>query len=294
MALQWDDVRLFLALMQARSLTRAAKELGIDISTMSRRLTAFEEALGATLFVRSREGVRPTAAAEELVPDAETMAEAAGRLARVSEGLEVAPEGVVRLTAPPTVVETMVMPLVPRLVKTWPKLSLEVVSSQAVLDLSRREADLAIRTMKPTSGELIVVKLLEVPYGLFAARALAKRLGKLGTLAEVPVVSWTLDASVIPAARWMNEHAARAQFVVRTNSLGGQLEAVRHGVGVGLLPARVASSVAGLVPLDLRSAPPFPADVLWLVGHQALRRVPRVQAVWEFLREAAETDARES
>lgn len=283
--LQWDDVRLFLSLMREGSLTHAAKQCGLDVSTMSRRLTVMEERLGSTLFLRSREGVRPTAAAEELVADAEVIDEAISRLQRRSAGFEVAPEGLVRLTAPPLVVETLIIPLIPRILATWPKLRLEVLSSQAVLDLSRREADLAVRTVKPESGDLVVVKLLEAPYAFYAARR-ARRLANARSLSGLPVVTWSTDASMIPAARWVNEHAKTANVVLRTNSLAAQLEAVRLGVGVGLLPASVAAHVEELVPVTLRGAPPLPSDVLWLVGHQALRRVPRVRAVWEFLQKA--------
>ena len=292
--LQWDDVRLFLSLMKEGSLTHAAKQCGLDVSTMSRRLTVMEERLGTTLFLRSREGVRPTAAAEELVADAEVIDEAISRLQRRSAGFEVAPEGLVRLTAPPLVVETLVVPLLPRLLETWPKLRLEVLSSQAVLDLTRREADLAIRTVKPSSGELVVVKLLEAPYAFFSAHHHARRYAKTTSLDGLPIVTWNHEGSMIPAARWVNEHAKGANVVLRSNSLAAQIEAVRYGVGVGLLPQSIARAIAGLAQLSLRGLPPFPADVLWLVGHQALKRVPRVQAVWDFFRSAVEATPAET
>lgn len=285
MSLQWDDVRMFVALMQAGSLTRAAKLVAVDVSTLSRRLSALESALGATLFVRSREGLRPTAAAEELLPDAEMMAETASRLSRVSEGLEVAPEGVVRLTAPPTVAETVVVPLLPPLLGRYPKLKLEVVAALNVLDLTRREADLAIRTVRPTSGELVVTKLLEAPYGLFGTTELVRRTQRSAGFDGVPVVTWTTEGASIPAAKWVNENASAANVVLRTNSMAAQLEAVRLGIGVGLLPKTVAGALPDVVPFPLKNAAPFPTDVLWLVGHQALRRVPRVQAVWDFFRD---------
>lgn len=283
MALAWDDVRLFLALTRSGTLTKAAKAAGVDVSTMSRRLVALEQAVGATLFIRSREGVRPTEAAETLLADAELVAESMGRIERVTAGFETSPEGVVRLAVLPSLTESLVIPLLPKLRARFPKIVLEVSSSQLLMDLSRREADVAIRTVRPRSGELVSVKLFDAPYAFFAARRVARALARTQPL---PLIDWTADLAMSPAARWLAQHAPDAQRVLRSNVLSGHLTAAQHGLGLVLVPVQLGERTPGLVRVDL---PRFrgldtPREELWLVGHQALRHVPRVQAVWEFLR----------
>jgi DNA-binding transcriptional LysR family regulator len=284
MALAWDDVRLFLALMREGTLTRAAKVSGVDISTVSRRLAALEASVGATLFIRSREGVRPTAAAESMAPDAELAFEAMGRIERVTAGFETAPEGVVRLTVLPSLAESLILPLLPKLAARYPRLRLELSSSPFLMDLSRREADVAIRNVRPRSGDLVFVKLFDAPYAFYASRALARRLGRLKTL---PLVGWTPDLSGSPASRWLSQHAADADVILRTNTLESQLVAAQLGVGLALVPVQLGERTRGLVRFELARFRGIetPREELWLVGHQALRHVPRVRAVWEFLRE---------
>lgn len=284
--LEWNDVQLFFTLVREGSLTAAARALGCDTSTVSRRLGALEATLGAALFVRSREGVRPTLAAEELLPEAQAIDEAVTRLTRLAQGLDVAPEGVVRLTVPPSVAETFVVPRLPGLYAKYPKLRLEVQATATVADLTRREADLAIRTVRPTSGDLTCVRLLAAPYAVFGTRAVARRLGRLKHLDGVAFVTWTHDFAMVPSARWLARAAPKADVVLRVSSLGGQLAGAAAGLGLAVLPRQVA---VGLVEVELAPAlrATLPADELWLVGHQALRHVPRVAVTWEHLRAVA-------
>lgn len=290
--IQWDDVRLFLALMRTGSLTAAAVALGVDTSTVSRRLNALEASVGTSLFVRTREGARPTIAAEELLPDAHAAEEAIAQMARVAAGLETAAEGTVRLTVPPTLTEAFIIPLLPELGRRHPKLSLEVISSTTLVDLTRREADIAIRTVRPTSGDLVFVKLFDVAYGLYASTPRAKHLGKLKKLTGVPMVGWPKEMAQVPVARWLNRFAADANFVLRVNAMDPQVVAARAGIGIAVLPRALAQADSHLAPVRcgpaLKAAvSELPSEEMWLVGHQAFRRVPRVQAVWEMLRSAA-------
>lgn len=296
MRLEWDDVRLFLALVQTGSLTGAGKAMGLDTSTVSRRLAGMEESIGAALFVRSREGVRPTVAAEELLPDAQDAEQALARMTRIAEGLDVAPEGVVRLTVPPTIAETFVVPALPRLLAKYPKLRLEVLATTSIADLTRREADLAVRTSRPTSGDLVFVKLFSAPYALFASKSLVAKLGRLSTFTGVPFVTWTPDFAQLPSAQWVSRRVSSSDVVLKIGSMAGQLAAAAVGLGVALLPRPIgrASLVELAITPALREAVlALPSDDLWLVGHQALRRVPRVEAVWQFLLETATKNIKE-
>lgn len=285
--LPWDDVRLFLALLRARTLGEAAAALEIDASTVSRRLAALEKALSATLFDRGREGITPTEAAEGLAPLAEQLEDGMARFAREVEGLERTVAGRVRIACPPDVAEVVVAPLVPRLLARHPALRLEIQPGEAVLDLARREADLALRTVRPVRGDLVVTRLATIRWILVAAPRLARTLGPLRAWTDAPWLGWGERFSSIAPARWLATHARAAEPAVRSDSLALQLALARQGAGVALAPEPSAAH-HGLAPVKLGpalrdAAAAWPSNELFLVTHRALRQVPRVRVIWEAL-----------
>jgi DNA-binding transcriptional LysR family regulator len=285
--LPWDDVRLFLALCRSRTVGEAAAALGVDASTVSRRLAALEATLSATLFDRGRDGIARTQAAEDLMPVAEEIEGAMARFATEAEGLERLVSGSVRIACPPDVAEVFVAPLVPELRANHPSLRIEIAPGETVLDLTRREADLALRTVRPARGDLVVTRLLTVRWVLVAAPEVARSAGTLRSWSDAPWVTWGERLSSTPPARWFATHARDAEPVVRTDSLMLQLALVRKGVGVALVPEPSVEHY-GLVPVKtspaLRDASSeWPSDELFLVTHRALRQVPRVRAVWDLL-----------
>jgi DNA-binding transcriptional LysR family regulator len=285
--LSWDDVRLFLGLCRSRSVRDAAERLGVDPSTVSRRLAALEQTLETTLFDRGREGIAPTEAAEGLMPVAEELEAVMTRFTSAAEGLERTASGLVRITCPPDVAEVVVAPLLRELIERHPALRVELVPSETLLDLTRREADIALRTVRPERGDLIVTKVAEVRWVVAAAPALAKRLGPLRSWSDAPWVGWGERLSTSPAARWLTKHLPDGDPVVRTDSLMLQVALVTSGLGVALIPEPSARHY-GLVPVRLGprlrgGAAEWPSAELFLVTHRALRQVPRVSVVWELL-----------
>jgi DNA-binding transcriptional LysR family regulator len=285
--LPWDGVRLFLALCRSRTVGDAAAALGIDASTVSRRLAAMEKALSATLFDRGRTGVARTQAADDLMPVAEEIEQSMARFAAEAEGLERAVSGLVRIACPPDVAEVIVAPLVPELLAAHPALRLEIDPGETVLDLTRREADLALRTLRPTRGDLVVTRLLTVRWVAVAAPEVARTLGALRSWADAPWVAWGERHSSVAPARWLATHARGCEPVVRSDSLVLQLALVRSGVGVALVPEPSVEHY-GLVPVKTsaalrEAASGWPSDELFLVTHRALRQVPRVRVVWDLL-----------
>lgn len=285
--LRWDDVRLFLALCRARTAGGAAAALGVDASTVSRRLAALEESLSVALFDRGRDGITPTEAAEDLLPVAEEIEEAMARFASATEGLERAVSGLVRIACPPDVAEVIVAPLVPALRERHPGLRVEIDPGEVVRDLTRREADLALRTVRPTRGDLVVTRLATVRWVLAAAPELARSLGALRAWEDAPWVGWGERLSGVAPARWLAAHARGVDPVVRTDSLMLQLALVRRGAGVALVPEPSLSHY-GLVPVKAgpalrEAAGAWPTGELFLVTYRALRQVPRVRAVWDLL-----------
>jgi DNA-binding transcriptional LysR family regulator len=285
--LPWDDVRLFLALCRSRTLGGAAEALGVDASTVSRRLAAMEQALSVALFDRGRDGVTATKAAEDLMPVAEQIEEAMGRFASEAEGLERVVSGLVRIACPPDAAEVVVAPLVSKLLARHTGLRIEIDPGEAVLDLTRREADLALRIVRPVRGDLVVTRLATVRWVLVAAPEVVRSIGTLRSWSDAPWVGWGGRLASIAPARWLATHARGVEPVVRSDSLMLQIALVQRGVGVALVPDLSAEHY-GLVPVKTGTAlrngtDAWPSDELFLVTHRALRQVPRVRVVWEAL-----------
>jgi DNA-binding transcriptional LysR family regulator len=286
-ALHWDDVRLFLALCRAPTLGSAAAKLGVDASTVSRRLAALEAAMDASLFDRGRDGVLPTKAAEDLLPVAEQIEQAMLRFTNAAEGLEREVAGLVRMTCPADMAEVVVVPCLRELLAEHPALKVALDPGETLLDLTRREADIALRTVRPTRGDLLVTRLSTVRWVLVASPELARSVGTLRAWADVPWVGWGERLSNVAPARWLETFARGVEPVVCSDSLRVQLSVLASGIGVGLVPEPSVEHY-GLVPLKLgtalrESAAEWPSDEVFLVTHRALSEVPRVRVVWDRL-----------
>jgi DNA-binding transcriptional LysR family regulator len=287
--LPWDDVKLFLALCRKSTLGGAAQTLRVDASTVSRRLASLEETLGASLFDRGRDGVTPTEAAEVLLPLAEEIEECMARFGSLAEGLEREATGTVRITCPPDVAEVVLVPLLGELLSRYPKLRVMLDPAEALRDLTRREADLALRVVRPSGGDLVMTRLTSARWLLAGSTELARSIGTLRDFARAPWIGWGERLASVPAARWLEKHVPARELVLRSDSLAIQVAAVRSGVGVALVPEPSVSHY-GLVPIKLASnlreaAATWPQDELYLVTHRALQNVPRVRAVWNLLLE---------
>lgn len=289
--LRWDDVRLFLALCRARTVGEASRALGVDSSTVSRRLTALEAALSTSLFDRGHEGLSKAKAAEDLLPVAEEMEAVMLRFAQAADGLEREVSGLVRIACPPDVANVVIAPLLRDLFALHPALRVEIAPGEAVLDLTRREADLALRTVRPAQGDLVITRLTRVRWVLVASAELARELGTLRSWSAAPWIGWGARMSQIGPAKWLESHAKDVDPVVRSDSLMVQIAAVNAGAGVTLVPEPSARHY-GLVPVKLApslraDAASWPTDELFLVTVRALRDVPRVRAVWDLLLQRA-------
>jgi len=294
--LRWDDLQVVLAIGRAGSLVGAAERLGVNTSTVARRLDALEQALGVHLFDRSPTGIAPTELAEALLPVAETMERTVTEALHLVEGRETEPEGTVRITAPPGLANWFIAPALIRLRARHPKLTIELDASIGYADLTRREADLALRIARPRSGDLLAVRLTEAPSVIVAAPALIERLGgRVDRLDALDWITWGADLTSFPDARWIAANVDAARIVLRTSSMDAQIQAAQSGLGAILVPRPFARWI-GLAEVPLarsldKRLPATPSGALWLVGHRALRDVPRVRAVWDFIVREAETFA---
>lgn len=286
--LPWlDGVPVLLAAARTGSATQAAGALGISPATALRRLESLEDALGVRFFDRTPSGLLPTEALALALPWAEQVESAAIELAREVQGVETRPAGVVRMAILPAVSSWFVAPTLGALRQRHPDLVLELVARSQVADLVRREADLALRVVKPTHPELVVRKLVEVPLAVVAAPSLIDAV-QPRSLADLPWLAWdgTVDAA---EQRWLDAVVPDARVVLRSTELETLLQACRAGAGAMALGEPLARRAGGLVHVPVPT-PPMPASTLYLVAHRALRPVPRIAAVWDWLVEAF-TDA---
>lgn len=289
--LRWDDLDVLLALVRAKTLSGAAVRLGVNTSTVARRLDAMESSLGVHLFDRTPAGIVATSLAEGLMPIAETMERAAADALRLVAGRETEPEGTVRLTAPPGLANWYVAPALVELRRRFARLVVELDASVGYADLTRREADLALRSSRPRSGDLVAVRLAEAQSVVVAAPVLVDEAGPVADLDAFDWITWGSDLAHLPDAEWIAAHVSPDRIALRTSSMDAQLHAARAGLGALLVP-RPFIEWTGLAPVRFKRplardllAPP--TGTLWLVGHQALRHVPRIEAVWEFMLEQA-------
>lgn len=293
-AIRWDDVRIFLEIHRRGTLAAAATRLGLDTSTVSRRLAALEHALGMRLFDRTRGGLTPARAAERVLAAAEAMEAAHARLTRDALDVETAAEGVVRISTAPGISSVFIAPALVRLRKRYPRLAIELDAAVQPRDLTRHEADLAVRSVRSQGADLVTTRLVTARWIAAASPKLARKLDGITDWNAAPWIAWDRDLASMGAARWVAAHVHAAAIALRTSDFGSQLSATAAGLGVALVPVpyavRLGLEPVRFAPALATTAASWPSDDLWLVGHRALRDLPRIAAVWTFLAEEFRSD----
>jgi DNA-binding transcriptional LysR family regulator len=290
----WNDARLVLAVSRAGSLTVAAKALRVDHSTVFRRLAALEARLGLPLFERGPGGVyQPTAAGVRAALAAERMEDEALGLARDLAGQDRRLTGRLRVTCSETLAYRLLTRHIARFRAGHPGIVVELVVDSRVLNLSRREADVALRVARPREGDLWGRKLADVAWTAYGATDYLAGVPPLASPADLGshlLIGWDEGTVGINAADWLAKAAPSAAVVYRTNSLVNQLVAARAGIGLAVLPCYLGDPEPGLA----RALPDGPVPALerelWIVTHQDLRRTARVRAFFDAVAEGIRAD----
>ena len=223
-------------------------------------------------------GLLPTPALERVLPWAEQAMHALAEMKSELAGFEREPRGVVRVAVLPGISRFLMAPALPRLVARHPGLSIELLPASAVVDLTRREADLAIRTVRPETGDLVVQRLAAFRIALMAAPSLlAGR--RRPALSRLPWLDFAEDMSGTPESAWLRAQVPGARVVLRSPDLETLISAAQSGLGALAVAQPLGRAAGGLVELPA-SAPP--EGTLWLVAHRAVRNVPRVSVVWDW------------
>ena len=284
----WSLVRSFLAALDQGSLLGAARLLHMSQPTVGRHIAELESQLGVVLFERTGRGLVPTTMALQLAEAARGMEAGALQLARTLAGAQGQTGGTVRITASVPVAVQLMPPVLARLRLALPDIQIELVSSNQVSDLLRREADIAVRMVRPAQASLIAKKIGDVGLGAYAHRSyLARRspLRQLSDLLQQDLIGSDTDPSILQGFAAVGFPVSREAFALRSDDFIVQWQAVRAGLGVGFCADYLARTEPDVVPVlpGLLKIPPLP---MWLGVHREIRTNRRIRAVYDFLAEA--------
>lgn len=288
--LDWNAVRDFLAVARTGSLNRAAATLGVNATTVGRRIEGLEVGLGVRLFQRAQNGFALTDEGRDLIERAERIEAAAVAFERRAEATDHV-RGRVRLATAENLANFLLLPALPTLRAENPELTVEIVTDIRSANLHRKEADLALRLVRPTQGNVTIKRVGTMRYGLYGSvdylARRTERIGKADRTADRErfeaddLIAWSETYADLPAAQWVERTLeARAPALVAT-SLYGQVIAAREGMGLAVLPCFVAATEPTLrrVPSEADAM----AQELWLAVHTDLVASARVQAVADFV-----------
>ncbi len=279
----WNDFRLALALARLGSLQKAAAALKVNHSTAYRRLNALEARLGVKLFERAATGYLPTAAGERIALAAERIEAEALALDREITGRDSRLSGSLRVTASETLAYGVLTGLLAEFRAAHPGIRIELSIDNRELDLSRGEADIALRATRPSQSSLFGRKIADIAWSVYGSQAYLAERGDptdLGDLKRYDMIGWERDARV-KAAQWLAETVPAEAIIYASNSLINQLTAAKAGIGLAVLPCYIGDTAR-----DLRRALPQLLALtreLWLITHNDLRHAARVRAFFDLV-----------
>lgn len=282
--MNWDDLQVFLAVARAGRISTAARRLGVEHTTVSRRLSTLEDELGVPLFYRTTTGYLLTPHGENVLAKAETMENAAIAVAaRAREG-SGAIAGRVRVALVPEFASHWLAPRLPAFRALYPQIELQILVGTRQRDLSRGEAELAIQSPRPRQSGLVAVRLARTTLGLYAAKSLIGNsrlwIDDADSLRDLPLLVYTPPFQILQQAKWFQPLLTSGRVVLETNSSHTLVAAARAGVGVAVLARFLARDEEELVAVSDSVA----ENDVWLISHPEFRRDPKIRATADFLK----------
>jgi DNA-binding transcriptional LysR family regulator len=285
--LDWDDLRVFLAVQRAGTLARAAAELSVNPTTAGRRIATLEERMCVRLFDRRSDGWVLTPAGRDLLPHAERMALEATAAEREISGADQRLAGSVRVTATEMLVTRFITRALPRFVERYPEITLDFHCSNRSVSLSRREADIALRLARPHEDDVVTRKIATIELSLYAAPAYLAARGlpqaPERSLAGHELLAFADSRAFAVENEWLEKRRDGARIALRSDSVSSLYGAAVSGLGIGLLPRVVADSDPALQRIETASRPE--PRVVWQTVHRDLKDTARIRAVLDFLAE---------
>lgn len=284
--LDWNDIPLMLSLARAGSMSSAAKELGVDVSTISRRVAAVEAVLKTRLFIRSNRGYEPTDAGAVFIAHAETVLGGVRAMLTETKAEADGISGPVRITAVNALFDRWLIGRLPDLVEKYPNVQVHLLDDNGNLSFTRREADFALRLAQPTEDAALLMRRLgTIAFGVYGGPRFA----------DVPRDEWGAqpwlayddDLSSLPEMQWLARLRPEPRRIVRASNVSTLIEACEAGLGLALLP-----SIVGDTPALVRlSTEPELQREVWLLSHRDAARIRRFKAVGDWLQAVFENDA---
>ncbi len=288
--MNWDDLKIFLAVARAGQLLGAAKRLGLNHATVARRVTALEQATGGLLFHRQTSGSTLTPAGDRLLKIAEKIeSEINGAQAAVAPE-EAAIAGTVRIGAPDGFGVVFLAPRLSGLAEQNPSLQVQLVPVPRSFSLSRHEADIAITVERPSEGRLVASKLVDYTLQLFASKTYVARHGvpqSAAELSEHRLVGYVSDLVINPSLDYAGEFSADWSASFQISSALGQVEAVRAGAGIGILHTFIGRAHDDLVALEF--VEPV-RRAYWIVYHESTRSLPQIQVAVNYIQQTVSSN----
>ncbi|OJH42105.1 LysR family transcriptional regulator [Cystobacter ferrugineus] len=282
--LQWDDLRYFLAVHRHGTHAAAGRSLHVAPTTIGRRLAALEEALGVKLFQRTPDGLVLGESGQVLRAHAERVEAEVLASERSLTGADRRVSGPVRLTAGDGMATHVLAPRLAELQLVHPELRVELRADNLAVDLSRREADVALRLFRPREQSLIARRLAPFTFGVYGGEPYFARRGRPSGMKDAARHDWLGPESAqdgTPPGQWLRRHIPDARVVLRSSATTVLMSACAAGQGLAVFPELLAASDPRLVPVLPRAA--LPTRELWAVTHQDLRHSARVSAVMDWL-----------
>lgn len=281
--LAWDDFRLVKAIADQGGLTGAAVVLGVNHSTVFRRLGQIEDQLGQPLFERRKTGYVATCAGEEMAALASRMEEDVTAFDRRLAGRDVTPSGEVRVTTTDTLFLNMLLPIFASFRQAHPTIRLDVAIGYQTLNLSRRDADIAIRASDSPGETLVGRRLATLNWAIYGRKEEPLTAAEEADPTALFARNWVTlgdQLGYVKAARYVRDHVAPQRIALKCSAVLGLTEAVEQGIGIGPLPCFIADQRPSL----RRLTPPNPdfSTGLWILTHPDIRHVPRVRAFMDF------------
>ena len=281
----WDDLRYFHAVAEVGSLNGACKRLGVNHSTVFRRINSLEEKLGVRLFERRDARYILTGSGEALVSRTTQITSAIDEVDRQIVGGDQTLEGPIRITAPDGFACYSLPPLIAEFTSLYPKIEIQLLASGDDFNLSRLEADIALRSTTKPPEYLIGRKLYTMPWNLYgSATYFQKPIGRFGLrqLSNYPLIGPERALMHLKPMQWLEKHAEKLNIVAPTNTFMAMSAMAREGIGLALLPEDVGVGLQLVGTIEDQQHKPFESDI-WLLTHPDFRGNARVRVCMQFL-----------
>ncbi len=272
--MDWSDIRIFLAVVRGRSLGEAARSLGVSHPTVGRRIKVLEDQAEQPLFRRTKDGLMLTDAGDAVLSLAESMEESALSMERRLAGNHERLEGILRISSADWFAAYVLAPVFTELGQLHPAVVPELIASYRILDLSRREADVAFRIVPFSEPDIVQRRLMTMPYGLYGSAATVQAVSD--DPQSVRLILMNSAQAHFPDVAWLLDRFPHSKRAFTSTSRSVQAQMCLRGHGVAVLPRSLAEGISGLQRIDLLGQPP--SRDIWVGYHQDLRHMDRLRA----------------